>query len=71
MYKRNITQITKGREIFRVKPINIKRAIVKCYKKNVTQQENLELYTEISNLLGLYVFVKENPSVETFIVIPF
>lgn len=62
-------QTIKNREIYEIEAEKIKKVINKCYCENVTKKENLELYEEVSNLLGMYAYVKNKVNIKPFIII--
>lgn len=62
-------QVIKNREIYEIESIKIKKIIDNCYCKNVTKKENLELYKEISNLLGIYAYIKGKVNIKPFIIV--
>jgi hypothetical protein len=62
-------QVIKNREIYEIDPIRIKKVIDKCYCDNVSKKENLELYEEISNLLGMYAYIKDKINIKPYIII--
>lgn len=62
-------QKIKGREIYQVDPKLLKRVVYKCYKNNISKEDNLDLYQEISNLLGMYVYIKNNPQIKPYVII--
>ncbi len=47
----------------------LKKVIHECYCKHVSKKENMELYEEISNLLGIYVYVKDKLNIKPYIII--
>jgi hypothetical protein len=62
-------QVIKNREIYEIDPIRIKKVIDKCYCENVSKKENLELYEEISSLLGMYAYIKDKINIKPYIII--
>ncbi len=58
-----------GREIFAVNPKKLKKVIYECYCKYVSKIQNEELYKEISDLLGLYVYTKDKINIKPYIII--
>ena len=59
----------KNKEIYEVSPEKIKKIIDKCYCDNVSKKENMELYEEIANLLGMYAYTKDKINIKPFIII--
>ena len=57
------------REIFKVDPKKLKKVIDECYCKYVSQQQNEELYKEISDLLGLYAYTKDKINIKPYVII--
>lgn len=57
------------KEMVKIEPKTLKKVINDCYCRHVSPEENKELYEEISALLGIYVFVKDQPHVKPYIVI--
>ena len=62
-------QKIKNREIYQVDPNLIKRIITRCYKATTSKKDNRNLYREIADLFGMYVYTKNNPSVKPYIVL--
>ena len=62
-------QTIKNREIYEIEPEKIKKIIDKCYCEKVSKKENLELYEEVSNLLGMYAYVKNKVNIKPFVII--
>jgi hypothetical protein len=62
-------QVFSGKELYEIEPSKLKKVIYECYCKNVSSSENLELYNEISSLLGMYVYVKDKTNVKPYIII--
>lgn len=62
-------QKIKNKEIYEVDPKTIKNIAYKCYKQNVSYKDNEDLYEEISNLMGMYVYIKNNPDVKPYVII--
>jgi len=51
-------QYYENREIYEVDPDKLKKIILNCYCKYVTKKENDTMYHELSQLSGLYSYVK-------------
>lgn len=51
-------QIYENREIYEINHNKLKKIIVDCYCKYVTKKENDTLYNELSQLAGLYSYIK-------------
>ena len=62
-------QVIPNREIYQISPEDIKKAIVDCYCKYVNKDENEELYKEMSDLLGLYSYVKNKKNIKPYVII--
>ena len=62
-------QVFSGKELFEIDPKILKKVIDECYCKHVSAKENKDLYDEISNLLGMYVYVKDKLNIKTYIII--
>jgi phage anti-repressor protein len=52
-----------------VDPKLLKRVVYKCYKDNISKKDNQQLYREIADLLGMYIYTKNNPKVKPYVVI--
>ena len=61
--------LDKNKEIFKVEPHILKKIIDECYCKNVSKKQNMILYEEISNLLGLYTYTKDKVHINPYIII--
>lgn len=62
-------QVFSGKELFEIDPKILKKVIDECYCKHVSAKDNKDLYDEISNLLGMYVYVKDKLNIKPFIII--
>jgi hypothetical protein len=62
-------QKIKNREIYEIDPKKIKKIIDNCYCDNITKANNLDLYKEISNLLGMYAYIKDKINIKPFVII--
>ena len=62
-------QIKKYRELYQIEPKNLKKIIYDCYIENVNKKENDNLYDDLSDLLGLYSYVKNEINIKPYIVI--
>ena len=62
-------QVFSGKELFEINPKILKKVIDECYCKHVSVKDNKDLYVEISNLLGMYVYVKDKLNIKPFIII--
>jgi hypothetical protein len=67
--KLNKDQVIKNREIYEIDPRKLKKIINDCYCKHVSKKENEELYKELSNLLGMYTYVKNKVNIKPYIII--
>ena len=61
-------QVIKNKEIYEIDPVRIKKVIDKCYCENVSKKENMELYSEISSLLGMYAYVKDKVNIKPYVI---
>ena len=62
-------KIYKNKEIFKVEPHILKKIIDECYCKYVSKKQNMNLYEEISNLLGLYAYTKDKVNIKPYVII--
>jgi hypothetical protein len=62
-------QVFSGKELFEIDPKILKKVIDECYCKHVSAKDNKDLYNEISNLLGIYVYVKDKLNIKPYIII--
>jgi 23S rRNA maturation mini-RNase III len=62
-------QVVSGKELFEIDPKILKKVIDECYCKHVSVKENKDLYDEISNLLGMYVYIKDKLNIKPYIII--
>ena len=58
-----------NREIYEVDPDKLKKIIVECYCKYVTKKENDTMYEELSQLAGLYDYVKNKKRIKPYVII--
>ena len=62
-------QYYKDREIYEVTPSKLKKIIVECYCKYVTKKENNTMYDELSQLFGLYSYIKDKKNIKPYVII--
>ena len=62
-------QIYKGKELYEIEPSKLKKAIAECFCKHVNLKDGEQLYSEISNLLGLYSYVKDKKNIKPYVII--
>ena len=62
-------KIIKNRELYEIKSESIKLVIDSCYKDLTKQKEHAELYEELSQISGLYSYVKDKVNIKPFIII--
>jgi hypothetical protein len=62
-------QFYENREIYEVDPIKLKKIIVDCYCKYVTNKENNTLYSELSQLADLYSYIKDKKNIKPYVII--
>ena len=68
-FKMEKNRVIKNKKIFKIEPNILKKIINECYCKHVSKKENNELYKEISDLLGLYVYTKDKVNIKPYIII--
>jgi hypothetical protein len=68
-FKMEKNRVIKNKEIYKIEPNKLKNIIDECYCKHVSKKENEELYREISDLLGLYVYTKDKVNIKPYIII--
>ena len=56
-------EVIKNKEMYEIEPEKLKKIIDECYCKNVSKKENDDLYEEISELLGLYSYVRDKVNI--------
>lgn len=62
-------QVIKNKEIYKVDPIDIKKVIEECYCKFVSKEKNEELYKEISDVIGLFLYTKGKVNIKPYVII--
>lgn len=62
-------QFYENREIYEVDPKKLKKIILDCYCKYVTNKENSTMYEELSQLAGLYAYVKDKKKYKPYVII--
>ena len=62
-------QLYKNREIYEINPKKLKKVIKECYCNYVTKKENNTMYEELSQLAGLYGYIKGKKSIKPYIAI--
>ena len=62
-------QVIKNREIYKIDPLKLKQVIKECYCRYVSVKENNDLYREISDILGMYSYVKNKVNIKPYIII--
>jgi hypothetical protein len=62
-------EVIKNKEMYEIEPEKLKKVIDECYCKNVSKKENDDLYEEISELLGLYSYVRDKVNIKPFIIV--
>jgi len=67
--KMSENQVKKNKEIYKIEPIKLKKIINDCYCKHVTKKENEELYKEINDLFGMYIYTKDKINIKPYIII--
>ena len=68
-FKMEKNRVIKNKKIFKIEPNILKKIINECYCKHDSKKENNELYKEISDLLGLYVYTKDKVNIKPYIII--
>jgi len=67
--KLKTNQVIPNREIYEIDPEKLKNIIKDCYCKYVKDIEQKELYDDISNLLGMYVYTKDKINIKPYVII--
>lgn len=62
-------QIYINREIYDIDPKKLKKIITECYCNYVTKKDNDSLYEELSQLAGLYSYLRKEKNMKPYIVI--
>lgn len=62
-------QFYENREIYEVDPNKLKKIILECYCKYVTKKENDTMYDELSQLAGLYAYIKNKKTIKPYVII--
>ena len=62
-------QVMPGREIYSIEPKNIKKIVEECYCKNVSKNDHDNLFKELSSLLGLYSYLKNETKLKPYVII--
>lgn len=62
-------QVFENKEIYKVKPEQLKKIVTDCYCKYVNKEQNEQLYKELSDILGMYSYVKNKKKIEPYIII--
>ena len=62
-------QVKTNREIYKINPTKLKKIIDDCFCKHVSKNDTNDLYKEISDLLGLYVYTKDKINIKPYIII--
>jgi hypothetical protein len=68
-FKLEKNRVFKNKEIFYIDPAKLKKAINDCYCKHVNKNQNEEMYKEISDLLGMYIYVKDKVHIKPYVII--
>ena len=68
-FKLKNKQFYENREIYEVDHNKLKKIIMECYCKYVTKKENDTMYHELSQLAGLYAYVKNKKTIKPYIII--
>ena len=62
-------QFKKNKEIYHIEPEILIKVINECYCKNVSNNQNNDLYEELSRLYGLYSYVKDKKHIRPYVII--
>jgi hypothetical protein len=62
-------QFIEDKEIYKIEANEIKKIIDDCYCKNISKKINNKLHEEVSNLLGLYSYSKNDKNLSPYIII--
>lgn len=68
-FKLKNNQYYENREIYEVNPDKLKKIIVECYCKYVTKKENDTMYNDLSQLTGLYSYIKDKKNIKPYVII--
>ena len=68
-FKLKNKQYYENREIYEIDYIKLKKIIQDCYCKYVTKKENDSMYNELSQLAGLYSYVKNKKNIKPYVII--
>lgn len=67
--KLNKHRVEEHKEIFYVNPKKLKKIIDECYCKHVTKKEHDEMLNDLTNLLGLYSYIKNKVNIKPYMII--
>lgn len=62
-------QVIKNREIYEIDPQKLKKIIHECHCKYTKKKDQEDLYKELSDLLGMYVYTKDKIHIKPYIII--
>lgn len=62
-------RVIKYREIYEIEPSKLKKIVDECYCKHVNRIKNEELYEELSELLGMYGYLKNKKYIKPYVII--
>lgn len=62
-------QVYENKEIYKIEPKKIKKAIRECFCKNMTNEDNEELFEEVGELLKLYSYTKDKINIKPYVII--
>ena len=62
-------QLYENKEIYKISAEQLKKIVNDCYCKYVNKEQNEQLYKELSDILGMYSYVKSKTKIEPYIII--
>ncbi len=68
-FKLKNKQFYENREIYEVDQTKLKKVIINCYCKYVTKKEHDTIYDELSQLSGLYSYIKNKKYIKPYVII--
>lgn len=68
-FKLKKKQVLPNKEIYEIDVNLLKKVIKECYCKYVNNKQQQELYDDISNLFGMYVYTKDKINIKPYVII--
>jgi hypothetical protein len=62
-------QLFDNKEIYKISAEQLKKIVTNCYCKYVNKEQNEQLYKELSDILGMYSYIKNKKQIEPYIII--